>query len=162
LNTRLISTLFGFVLVATNWYWSRSVILPNNSTTTVTLDVAGIASLFCSIALLILTVRLVRLLRWLLDHRIRVAWHEKLYSWQPCIALLPLLFRASYGISTPDSSNHMTSITRGYGSDNSMILLVLASGLIILFQAYYKLKNFREDTGSELQGTPELPSPAHY
>jgi len=141
-STRFFPTLFPAILLVINWDWSRSVHRPNTSSVA-HIDGASFGILFCIIALPILSIRLVRLIRTLLDEQIRVPRNTQLFSWHLCLPLLFLLFQFSYTSSAVEGDT-VTTITRGYGSDASLLLLVLASLLIILFQIYDSLKTYHQ------------------
>jgi integral membrane sensor domain MASE1 len=140
-----ISVLYAVVLAAINWNWSRQVQGLNYSTT-FNGDGAGIAALISGILLIFLAVRLFRILRTLLNERILVPREVKLFTWAPLLCLAPLMFNCYY---TYSSSNGPSTITEriGYGSDQSIVLLVVAALLMIAFQTYCTLKKYLDDAG---------------
>lgn len=130
------------MLIASNWSWSHTV-KQSDITTTVTIDLPGIAAIFCAGALIYFGFRLVRLLRAILDEQVRVPREIKLINWMPLILILPLFAKLYY--STWYSADDMvTTNTCGYGSEHSTLLAVLAGILIIVFQAFMNLNTFRQ------------------
>jgi formate hydrogenlyase subunit 4 len=145
-NPGIISALFAIVLIASNWSWSHTV-KDSNITTTLNFDLPGIAAIFCAGALIYFGFRLIRLLRAILDEQVRVPRDLKLVAWMPLILILPLFAKLYYSTwySTDDI---VTTNTCGYGSDHSTLLAVLAAVLIIVFQAFMNLNNFRQNKPS--------------
>jgi hypothetical protein len=155
-----ISALFAIVLIAINWHWSHTL-TQSNVTTSVSVDGASIAALFCAGALIYLSIRLTGLLRAILDQSIRVPRDVKLIIWWPLLLLLPLFTHVDYSLSQSENGTTISN-TCGYGSDHATLLVLLAAGVIIAFQAFSSLKKYRPDAplyrGAD---SPIIPVPAH-
>jgi len=134
------STIFGFVLVITNWHWSKSVKTPNSSTE-IHISGAGLWILVCAILLLYFVPRTYKMLRRLLDTGARVPRRASLVSWEPLLMLLPLFIFLSGSVTT-SAGNVTTTITSGYGSDASAPLAIIAAILILVFQVHTRLVDY--------------------
>jgi hypothetical protein len=141
--------IFAVALVATNWHWSRTIQQPNTSTI-IDFHGAHIGILVCAVALVAWLVRLYRLVRALLDQRVRVPQDLKFLSWLPNLFLLPLLFSVSSTFTTTISDKETMIISRGYGSGGaSFALFVLAALLIGCYQMFYGLISYHQNSSNE-------------
>jgi len=136
-------------LVATNWHWSRTITKPNRSST-LNIDGAGIAALFCAVALVVLSIRLYGIIRALLDRPVRVPRDAKLVSWAPALLLLPLFFSAGGSFVTNVTDTTITTAF-GYGSGVSPYLFVLAALLIGVFQMLSALTDYELNLNHDAQ-----------
>ncbi|MDD5348886.1 MAG: hypothetical protein PHQ12_01625 [Chthoniobacteraceae bacterium] len=136
MNAKTKCILFALLLVAANWHWSWTTLRAIEGakiTTTVNIDGASIALLACLGIFLVLSVRLCRLIRLLLDRQIRVPREAKFVSWEPVPFLVPLFFHLS-GSYVTSSGEFTTTVTSGYGSDAGLSLFVFAAILFAVYQ----------------------------
>lgn len=145
------AAIFAVAVVATNWHWQRKVERTTESrpggavltsSTTTTIDGAGLWTMVCVVVLVTIGRRLYKDIRLLLDQSVRIPRQVKMIDLWPIAFLTPLLYSMSYGMKVTDD-NVVTTITSGYGSTNwSIVLFVLASFVIVVYQARLGIRRF--------------------
>lgn len=147
MSPTLASSVFAFLVVATNWHYMRSV-ATGSVTTTVDLSGAMLAVAFSLGAIFFLGKDLYRLIRSLLARGVVVPAGLRFIDWSPCWILLLLTLHISSGFTGTGTRGETIFTQWGYGSDCSLSALLLSGTAIILFQFYARLSRFAHATGN--------------
>ena len=140
------AVLFATIAVLINWHYSvASTTLMENSKSSTTLNIsgAGLVSLFCFIALIVLGRRLYRRIRTYLDSGTRIPLEANLVDGNPCLILF-LLFIHISSSETFSKAATTTTTSWGYGSDQAPAAFLLGAGFILIFQMNANLVRLAE------------------
>jgi len=152
---------YALILWMTNWSlahtYDRTTGLASTSR-----NMQGFGILFSLIVVYILAKRVWKILRVLLDRRIRVPRSLKLWGdWKPLLLLLPLFIgitHHSHGIADDGAAIHTVF---EYGGDSSIALFFFGAVAIMLFQLLVRLESFDPDHQGE-SGRREILTPAPH
>jgi hypothetical protein len=129
---------FCAVLVALNWFrtvdYSRGLGLQHES-----INGVGGALLIAAVAVLMLSRRIFRAVRWRLEHGRTVTPGRWIRSWGAIFYALPLLLRFNQGSSWIEPDGARATSLGGYGHDLSSFVFLLAVAALLLFQIAERL-----------------------
>jgi len=138
------SSLFAFCVSAMNWHYFKSTVSNGSagkSSFTINITGAGLASLFCTIALVFIGRALYRRVRRVMARGVTVPFALPLVQLSPCILLAPLFMRFSYS-QTQTIETQTVTYRYGYGADSPTLAFVLCIGLIVVFQLNQNLARY--------------------
>lgn len=140
------AALFATIAVLINWHYSvasTTLLEHGKSSSTMVFSGAGLVSLFCFIAIIVLGRRLYRRIRTYLAAGTRIPSEAKLVDLNPCLILI-LLFLQFSSSETFSEGATTTTTSWGYGSDQAVAALLLGVGFIIIFQTNANLTRLAE------------------
>lgn len=141
LHPTVISGVYAFLIVLTNWQYNAHTEKDNSPIITISFDGACLSIFASLVAIFYFGRASYRRLRLFLDEGTRIPKSVKFIDWNPCVIMFPLLFQLKFVETKNTSASGITTMSWGYGSDFSFYAIIIGTLAIATFQISGKLAN---------------------